>query len=152
MYDASSYYSGGIFDGNEIRIGNPQLCRDLNEEFVNFFVSLNPTRSSNSQTSTTSSSFPQDGNISHFVPFGVRNVNAKYKLHIDYSPLSIYTITQTVCMPESCTPMDLMQVMSYNYIPNLRNNIYVTSSELIAIRIIKGNYEFYEDFSFYFLV
>lgn len=149
MYDASSYYSGGIFDGNEMRTGNPQLCRDLNEEFVNYFLSSYPrSRSNNNNTAT---SFPPDGNVNSPIPFGVRIVNAKYKTHIDYSPLSIYIITQTVCMPESCTPMDLKQVMSYNYIPNVRNNIYVTSSELISLRIVNGNYAFYEDFSFYFL-
>lgn len=148
MYDASAYYSGGIFDGNEIRTGNPQLCRDLNDEFANFFVSTSATAAKSTTTTTT---FPPLGNVSHFVPFGVRIANAKYRTHIDYSPLSIYDIVQTVCMPESCSHNDLQQVMSYNYLPNFRNNIFVTSSELISIRVINGQNVFYEDFSFYFL-
>lgn len=32
MYDASSYYAGSAMAGNNIRRGDPQLCRELNAE------------------------------------------------------------------------------------------------------------------------
>lgn len=63
-----------------------------------------------------------------------------------------WTITQTVCMPTSCSLDDLRQVMSYAHLPNMRTSSFVKEAELIDLKVIDGNYRFYEDFSFYVFV
>ena len=134
MYDAAGYYSGGIYDGNDIRSGNPDLCRHLNQEFNDYFTEANNL-------------FYYNQSI---VPFALRLVNAKYKAIVDnVLQKPIYEILQTVCVPKSCTYYDLKQVMSYAYLPLIRSNIFIQNVELTHLRILDGDYRFYEDFSFY---
>lgn len=90
------------------------------------------------------------------VPFAVQNVNAKYRMNLEAGlageQISSISIVQTVCVPAACGFEDLKQVMSYAFLPNMRNNLYVRSVELIHLRIISGRYRFWQDFSFSILM
>lgn len=141
MYDASSYYSGGIYAGNDIRTGHPDLCNALDANFQVYASEANEPL------------FQIDHAI---VPFAVQNVNAKYKMNLEAGladqQMSSISIVQTVCVPAACGFEDLKQVMSYAFLPNMRNNLYVRSVELIHLRIISGRYRFWQDFSFSILM
>lgn len=136
MFDASGYYSGGIYTGNEIRHGKPSLCRELNFEFYqNYQTNMQPEILNQSIT-----------------PFPVRMVTATYKIIVGNSPFSVNNIVQSACLPATCTYHDLIQVMSYTqHIPNVRNGVFVTSAELVKLRIMNGPYRISEDNGFYVL-
>lgn len=144
MYDASGYYSGSIYAGNNIRRGNPQLCRELNK------IEKQPVPDNNDNMNMSTFDEIQDFLIlSQFLPFEVHLVNVKYKMHVESSPFDAYVIHQTVCMPKSCTTSDLTQVMSYANIPHIRNNLITKTSELIEVKILRESYSFYRDGVFY---
>lgn len=136
VFDASGYYSGGIFFGNEIRHGSPDICRELNTEFHRNYQMDNQ---------------PEILNQS-IIPFPVRIVAATYKIVVDNSPFAVNNIVTNACLPKSCTYHDLIQVMSYRLqIPNLRNGLFLSSGELVKLRMMDSTYEIYEDSSFYVL-
>lgn len=54
-------------------------------------------------------------------------------------------IFQSVCMPESCTREDLMQILTYNYIPKAKYNRFIKHVDLIDVRILRETFNFYED-------
>lgn len=143
VYDASGYYSGGIYAGNNVRKGNPQLCRDLNRDVAintEFINEIPPTIYDDIQDFLISS---------NYLPFTVKLVNVKYKMKIENAPYTTYNLHQTVCLPKSCSYHDLQQVMSYAPLSHLRNNLIVKNTELIELRVLEENYLFYKDGSFY---
>lgn len=144
MYDASGYYSGNMYGGDNYRLGDPELCRELNDEIINrnyrqLADHLNPTIYEDVQSYL----YP-----SQFLPFKVQMVNAKYKAIVNSSPIYTFIIHQSVCMPKSCTYYDLTQVMSYANISHLRNNFVMRNSELIDVRILNQSYDFSMDEAF----
>ncbi|XP_031626081.1 uncharacterized protein LOC116342557 [Contarinia nasturtii] len=147
LYDASSFYSGGIMSGNIIRRTDPQLCRELNEE-INIF-NYQPLAGTNRTVY---------GNVqgymipSVYLPFRVQLVNARYKSVIESSPFHTFIIHQTACMPKSCNHNDLLQVMSYANVSHLRNNLVMKNTELLDVRILKESYTYYTDFAFYIFI
>lgn len=146
VYDASGYYSGSIYAGNNIRRGNPQLCRELNNELaVDNAKKL-------SQPKTMFEEVQDFMILAQFLPFSVQLVNAKYKTDIESAPFSTNTIYQTVCMPKSCTHEDLMQVMSFSNVPHLRNSLIMKNAELIDVKILNENYQFPNDSMSYYLL
>lgn len=145
VYDASAYYAGSILAGNNMRRGDAELCRELNEEInINNYQTLvginNRTLSDNVQ------SFMIPTN---YLPFRVQLVNARYKTIIDSSPFHTYIIHQTACMPKSCNHNDLLQVMSYANVSHLRNNLVMKNSELLSLRILQESYSFFNDSAFF---
>lgn len=138
VFDASGYYSGGIYSGNEMRQGSPDICRELNTEFhQNYQLNNEPPETLNQS----------------IIPFPVRIVTASYKIAVENSPFPVNNIVTNACMPKSCTYHDLIQVMSYRLqIPNLRNRVFVNDGELAKLRIMDGPYEIYEDSCFYVLL
>lgn len=136
MFDASGYYAGGIYYGNEIRSGSSGLCRELNSEFhQNYRINGHPEILNQS-----------------IIPFPVRIISAAYRIVVENSPFPVNNIFTSVCLPSTCTYHDLIQVMSYRLqIPNLRNGVFVSSGELVKLRIMNGSYEIYEDSCFYVL-
>ncbi|XP_037028727.1 nose resistant to fluoxetine protein 6-like [Bradysia coprophila] len=86
------------------------------------------------------------------IPFPVRIVTATYKIVIENSPFAVNNIVTNACLPKSCTYHDLIQVMSYRLqIPNLRNGLFLSSGELVKLRLMDSTYAIYEDSSFYVL-
>lgn len=144
VYDASGYYSGSIYAGNNIRRGNPQLCRELNNG-----LTVHDYHSAAAIDQTIYEDVQDYVSLSAFLPFRVQNVNVRYKTFVDRSPFRTYIIHQTACMPKSCTHHDLMQVMSYANISHLRNNLIMRNTELIDVKILQETYDFLEDRSFY---
>lgn len=136
VFDASGYYSGGIYFGNEIRHGSPSTCRELNTEFnQNYQLDNHPELLNQS-----------------IIPFPVRIVSATYMIVVENSPFVVNNIVTNACLPKSCSYHDLIQVMSYRLqIPNLRAGVFVSSGDLVKLRIMDGPYEIYEDSSFYVL-
>lgn len=122
-----------------MRKGNPQLCRDLNHD-----VSIN-----NEIPPTIYDDVQDFFILTHYLPFAVKLVNAKYKMNIAHSPYAAHILHQTVCLPKSCSHYDLQQVMSYAPLPHLRNNLIAKNTELIELRVLEENYLFYKDGSFY---
>lgn len=147
VYDASGYYAGSIYAGNNIRRGNPQLCRELNRGQRPLHQQQAPN---NPNANVSTFDEIQDYLIlSQYLPFNVRLVNAKYKMQVEKSPFDAYVIHQTVCMPKSCTANDLNQVMSYANMPHLRNNLIVKSTELMDVKVLRESYSFWKDGIFY---
>lgn len=145
MYDASAYYSGSILAGNNIRKGDPQLCRELNEE-----INIYNYQALAGRNKTTVFEDVQGYMIPpNYLPFRVQLVNVRYKTVIESSLFRTYIIHVTACMPKSCNHNDLRQVMSYANISHLRNNLIMKNSELLDVRILKESYTFYTDSSFY---
>lgn len=136
VFDASGYYSGGIYYGNEIRSGSTGLCRELNSEFhQNYQLNNHPEILNQS-----------------IIPFPVRIISVVYKIVVENSPFPVNNIFTTACLPSTCTYHDLIQVMSYRLqIPNLRSGVFVSNGELVKLRIMNGSYEIYEDSCFYVL-
>lgn len=136
VFDASGYYSGGIYTVNEIRHGSSDLCRELNTDFhQNYQLNNHPEILNQS-----------------IIPFPVRMITVTYKIAVENSPLPVNNIAQSACLPTSCTYHDLIQVMSYSLqIPNLRNGVFVTNGQLVKLRIMNGQYTIYEDSCFYVL-
>lgn len=146
MYDASGYYGGSIYAGNNIRRGNPQLCRDLNAE-------LAADAAPQSKHPKTMYEEVQDFMVlADVLPFAVQLVNARYETEIESAPLSTRTVHQTVCMPKSCTHDDLMQVMSFANVPHLRNSLVMKNAELIEIKTLSESYKLSNDPAFYYLL
>lgn len=147
VYDTGGYYSGSIYAGNNIRHGDPQLCRELNIDYS--FYEYRTKYGANLTIYEDVQSYLVPSAV---LPFRVRLVNAKYKLIIESSPFQSYIIHQTVCMPMSCTHYDLMQVMSYANVSHLRNNLIMKNAELIDIRILDESYEIHMDMAFYWIL
>lgn len=88
------------------------------------------------------------------LPFGVRLVNAKYKMAMETMDIATVptvrwvTILQTVCMPMACGFDDLRQVMSYANLPHMRSNVHVRHVELVELRVIQAGYCVWTDLSF----
>lgn len=143
VYDASGYYAGSIMGGNNIRRGDPQLCRELNEEInIHNYQALSANRTVHEDV--------QGYMIPPiYLPFRVQLVNARYKSVIESSPLRSYIIHQTACMPKSCNHNDLLQVMSFSNVSHLRNNLVMKNVELLSVRILKESYTYYTDSAFY---
>lgn len=145
MYDASGYYGGGILYGNIVRRGDPQLCRELNEEInIHNYQALADTKNRSIYEDVQGYMIPPI-----YLPFRVQLVNARYKSIIESSPLHTYIIQQTACMPKSCNHNDLMQVMSYANVSHLRNNLVMKNSELLSVRVLNESYTYYTDSAFY---
>lgn len=130
-----------------MRLGDSQLCRDLNEEYDIF-----EHRSKYSAHSTMYEEFKSYLNPSAVLPFRVQLVKARYKTVVESSPFHSYLIHQSVCMPISCSHGDLMQVMTYANISHLRNNLIMKNSELIDVQILEEDYQFYMDGAFYWIM
>lgn len=147
MYDASGYYSGSLFAGNNIRRSDPQLCRELNDEInIHNYQAL-------AGTNQTIHDDVQGYLIpSTYLPFRVQLVNAQYQTTIDSSYFRKHIIHQTACMPKSCNYNDLLQVMSYANLSHLRNNLVMKNSQLIDVKILNESYSYYTDSAFYLLV
>jgi len=144
LYDAGGYYAGSIYAGNNIRQGDPDLCRHLNNQLQDY-GKFNGTPSFYEELQ----SYLEPAAI---LPFPVQLVNAKYKAIIESSPFHSYIIHQTVCMPASCTHYDLTQVMSYANLSHLRSNFAMKNAELLEVRVLKDSYRFYMDMAFYWLI
>lgn len=144
MYDASGYYAGSVMAGNNIRRGDPQLCRELNEEINihNYQALIVPNK-------TVFEDVRGFMIPPIYLPFRVHLVNARYKTIIESSSFHTYIIHQTACMPKSCNKNDLKQVMSYANVSHLRNNLVMKNTELLDVRILNESYTFYTDSAFY---
>lgn len=150
VYDASGYYSGSIYAGNNIRRGSPQLCRDLNAEMaISNFEAAAPAPIDGLTSHSLYDDIQEFMILSNFLPFPVHLVNAKYKTIVESAPYATYIIHQTMCMPASCTLDDLTQVMSYANLTHLRNNLIMRNTELLDVKILDETYEFYKDSAFY---
>lgn len=151
VYDASGYYSGSIYAGNNIRRGSPQLCRELNAEMAisNFEAAPTSINGQHQSSHTLYDDIQEFMILSNFLPFPVHLVNAKYKTIVEGAPYATYIIHQTMCMPSSCTLDDLTQVMSYANLTHLRNNLIMRNTELVNVKILEESYEFYKDSAFY---
>lgn len=147
VYDAAGYYAGSIYAGNNIRHGDSQLCRELNDGY-----NFNEYRTKYGATPTIYEDIQSYLVPSAVLPFRVRLVNARYKSVIESSPFHAYIVHQTVCMPMSCTHDDLMQVMSYANVSHLRNSFAMKNSELLDVRILRQSYELHMDVAFYWIV
>lgn len=148
MYDASAYYSGSVFAGNNIRRGDSQLCRELNEEInIYNYQALAGTHNRTVFGDVHGFMIP-----SIYLPFRVQLVNARYKSVIENSPMHTFIVHQTACMPKSCNYNDLLQVMSYANVSHLRNNLVMKNAELLSVRILNENYTYYTDSAFYIFV
>lgn len=145
VYDASGYYAGSIMAGNNIRRGDPQLCRELNEEInIHEYQALAGTANRTVFEDVRGFMIPPI-----YLPFRVQLVNARYKTTIESSPFRTHIIHQTACVPKSCNHNDLLQVMSYANVSHLRNNLVMKNSELLDVRILNESYTFYTDSAFY---
>lgn len=142
MYDASGYYSGSIYAGNNIRRGNAQLCRELNNELMQ-------SVSNDDQKSKSTRSMYEEVQdfmlLPNQLPFAVRLINAKYSVEIFGAPFDSYVIEQIVCMPTACSHDDLMQVMSFANVPHIRNNLIMKNAQLEHVKIINESYQFHQD-------
>lgn len=152
VYDASGYYSGSIYAGNNIRRGSPQLCRELNAEMAISNFEAAPTSINGPSSRSLYDDIQEFMILSNFLPFPVHLVNAKYKTFVESAPYATYIIHQTMCMPSSCTLDDLIQVMSYANLTHLRNNLIMRNTELVNVKILNESYEFYKDSAFYALM
>lgn len=132
--------------GNNVRRGDPQLCRELNEEINihNYQPLAGKINRSNVYEDVQGYMIPPI-----YLPFRVQLVNARYKNIIESSPLHTYIIHQTACMPKSCNHNDLLQVMSYSNVSHLRNNLVMKNAELLSVRILNESYTYYTDSAFY---
>lgn len=149
VYDASGYYSGSIYAGNNIRRGNPQLCRELNRQLTVHDYQNVPAVAGDQ---TIYEDVQDYLNLSAFLPFRVQLVNVRYKATVERSPFRSYIIHQSVCMPKSCTHNDLMQVMSFANISHLRNNLIMRNTELIDLKILRETYDFRDDPTFFWFM
>ncbi|XP_055303582.1 nose resistant to fluoxetine protein 6-like [Sitodiplosis mosellana] len=148
LYDASGYYAGSMYAGNNVRRGDPQLCRELNEEInIHNYQALAGTHNRTVYEDVQGYMIPPI-----YLPFRVQLVNARYKSVIESSPMHTYVIHQTACMPKSCNHLDLMQVMSYSNVSHLRNNLVMKNSELLDVRILSEKYTYYTDSAFYIFI
>lgn len=144
MYDASGYYAGSVMAGNNIRRGDPQLCRELNEE-----INIQNYQALIGRNKTIYEDVRGFMIPTIYLPFRVQLVNARYKTIIESSSFHKYIIHQTACMPRSCSENDLRQVMSYANVSHLRNNLVMKNTELLDVRILNESYTFYTDSAFY---
>lgn len=133
--------------GNNFRRGDPQLCRELNEEInIHHFQALAPANRTIFEDVRGFMIPPT------FLPFRVQLVNVLYETIIGSSPFKTHIIHQTACMPKSCNHYDLVQVMSYANQSHLRNNLIMRDTQLLDVRILNESYTFYTDSAFYLLV
>lgn len=130
MLDASGYYAGGIFTGNDYRMGNRDYCHELNGKLATYY---------------------QTGNVVFFnnslMPFHVQNVNAKYRITLDGSYFQENIVRQTICMPKSCEYSDLFQVLSYNYNLFARNSM-IKNADLIEVKILSEDFDLQNELNF----
>lgn len=144
VYDASGYYSGNIYGGNNYRLGDPELCKALNYQVDdrdrNDLAEPIPTIHENAQNF----SFHALANV----PFQVQAVNVRYRMTIIDALVEAIVVHQLACMPKSCSHYDLTQVMSFANISHLRNNLIMQNAQLIDLRIIQQTYDFREDVAF----
>jgi hypothetical protein len=131
VLDASSFYAGGLYHGQNYRAANPQHCKDLNNEII-----LNMNLGYYNESS---------------LPFYVQVVTAKYSILLELSDdLQEREIYQVNCLPASCTYDDLVQVMSYYTI--FQENQFIQDAVLIDLRILDENFKFYKDINFYIVM
>lgn len=97
MYDASSYYAGSVMAGNNIRLGDPQLCRELNEE-----INIHNYQASSGRNKTVYEDVQGYMIPPIYLPFRVQLATARYKTVIESSLFRTYIIHQTACIPKSC--------------------------------------------------
>lgn len=150
MYDASGYYAGSVMAGNNIRRGDSQLCRDLNEEIDkihSYHALADANRTGIGHEQVQGFMIP-----AALLPFRVQLVNVHYETVIESAPFRSHVIHQTVCMPKSCDYNDLLQVMSYANVSHLRNNLIMRDTRLIDVRILNESYSFYTDSAFFYFM
>lgn len=150
VYDASGYYAGSVMAGNNIRSGDPQLCRDLNEE-INSIHSYHALAEAN-RTGIAHENVHGFMIPAAFLPFRVQLVNVRYETVIENSPFRTQVIHQTACMPKACNLNDLLQVMSYANVSHLRNNLIMRDTRLIDVRILDESYNFFTDSAFFYFM
>lgn len=149
VYDASGYYSGGMYGGNELRLNNPELCKNLNNEYQQLINAAPSTTTTNNENYNNKINILKNISLTT-PPFYVQIVNAKYGGFIEEDKIfKLIIIKQIVCLPKSCTIMDLQQVMSYAYLPNIKNDLIFQNVELIDLRILKEKYSILKDVNFY---
>lgn len=148
VYDSSGYYAGGIYAGNNLRHGDPQLCRELNNDY-NYYHEYRLKYGANLTAHEAVQTYLIPSAV---LPFRVRLVNARYKAIVENSSFNSYIIHQTACMPISCNHNDLLQVMSYANVSHLRNNLIMKNAQLLDIRILKQSYRPSTDISFHWLM
>lgn len=139
--------------GNNIRHGDSQLCRDLNEE-IDRIQSYHALAEAN-QTGIAADEHVQVHSYmipAGLLPFRVQLVNVHYETVIESSPFRSQMIHQTACMPKSCNYNDLLQVMSYANVSHLRNNLIMRDTRLIDVRILNESYSFYTDSAFFYFM
>lgn len=144
VYDASGYYGGNIYGGNNYRLGDPELCKSLNYQVDdrdrNNLAEPIPTIQENEQNF----SFHALANV----PFQVQAVNMRYRMTIIDAFVDPIVVHQLACMPKSCSHYDLTQVMSFANMSHLRNNLIMQNAQLIDLRILQQSYDFREDVAF----
>lgn len=150
VYDASGYYAGSVLAGNNIRRGDPQLCRDLNEE-INKVHSYHALADAN-RTGIVNEHVHSFMIPAAYLPFRVQLVNVLYETVIESAPFRVQVVHQTACMPKSCNYNDLLQVMSYANVSHLRNNLIMRDTRLIDVRILNESYNFYTDSAFFYFM
>lgn len=145
VYDASGYYGGNVYGGNNYRLGDPELCRTLNEHAKDRNVrSLAETMPTTIHEHSTHFSFDPLANV----PFPVHAVTAHYKAMLAGASVEYIVIHQTACMPKSCSHYDLLQVMSFANVSHLRNSLIMRNVELIDLRILQQLYDVRMDVAF----
>lgn len=150
VYDASGYYAGSVMAGNNIRSGDPELCRSLNEE-INNIQSYHALDDAN-RTGIAHEHVHGFMIPAAYLPFRVQLVNVRYETVIENSPFRTQVIHQTACMPKACNLNDLLQVMSYANVSHLRNNLIMRDTRLIDVRILHESYDFFTDSAFFYFM
>lgn len=144
VYDASGYYGGNVYGGNNYRLGDPELCRTLNDHAkdrsARNMAEPMPTIHENAQHIT----FNPLANV----PFPVHTVTVHYRATIAGASVESIAIHQTSCMPKSCSHQDLLQVMSFANVSHLRNSLIMGNVELIDLRILQQSYDVRMDVAF----
>lgn len=148
MYDASGYYAGNVYGGNNYRVGDPELCHSLNQHEGNDRAirqlaadPLPPPPAHDPAPNLTLSALAD-------VPFRVHAVTARYRLTVIDASVDALVVHQTSCMPKSCSHYDLTQVMSFANISHLRNGLIMRNAQLLDVRIVRQAYDFRTDVAF----
>ncbi|XP_055915180.1 nose resistant to fluoxetine protein 6-like [Eupeodes corollae] len=129
LYDATSYYGGGAYGGNMFRIYNPELCRNLQSEYMDMVG-----KHWNVRFNTT------------VVPFSVVIIVATYTIEMMNSNFyQSIEIQQMVCLPKSCKDPDLLQLLD---VFMFQSNQIVKNISFIKHRIVKEDFYILQDAGF----
>ncbi|KAL6448100.1 hypothetical protein ACFW04_000259 [Cataglyphis niger] len=132
MMDADGKYTWGAFSANKFWIGDPNQCRKMENEFIEWQKNEKLQRSK------------------EFPPFRVSVNSINLMLEILKFENEIQNITLGLCMPIVCDTKDIEKLLYF-----VQNQSSISLSSRITINHIKNlskGYKFWEDTTFYILL